>query len=214
MSEQRVNESKNVPVLRTERLVLRPWRDEDLAPFAALNADPAVMDYLPATLSRAESDAFAARVRREMDERGFGLWAVEVPGVAPFVGFTGLAVPRFSAHFTGKRSAQRGRSPSGVVQDCVEVGWRLAREHWGRGYAPEAARAALAHGFGALGLDEIVSFTAVANLRSRRVMEKLGMRHDPAEDFDHPSLAEGHPLRRHVLYRLRRGSAHPAAIRP
>jgi RimJ/RimL family protein N-acetyltransferase len=168
--------------------LLRAWRDLDLEPFAALNADPVVMEHFPATLSRAESDAFAVRVRSEMAERGFGLWAVEVPGVAPFVGFTGLAVPRFEAHFT----------------PCVEVGWRLAREHWGRGYAPEAARAALAHGFGALGLDEIVSFTAVGNVRSRRVMEKLGMTHDPAEDFDHPGLPPGHRLRRHALYRRRR----------
>jgi len=175
------------PTLRTGRLVLRPWREEDLAPFAALNADPAVMEHFPAPLSRAESDAFAARVRREMDERGFGLWAVEAPGVAPFVGFTGLAVPHFSAHFT----------------PCVEIGWRLAHAHWGRGYAPEAARAALDHGFQQLGLAEIVSFTAVANLRSRRVMEKLGMTHDAADDFEHPSLAPGHPLRRHVLYRIR-----------
>lgn len=173
-------------------------------PFAALNADPVVMEHFPATLTRAESDAFAARVRGEMAERGFGLWAVEVPGVAPFVGFTGLAVPRFEAHFTGKRSAQRGPSPSGVIQECVEVGWRLAREHWGRGYATEAARAALAHGFRVLDLDEIVSFTAVGNARSRRVMEKLGMRHEPTEDFDHPSLPPGHRLRRHVLYRIRR----------
>ena len=180
------------PTLRTGRLILRPWRDEDLAPFAALNADPVVMEYFPATLSRAESDAFATRVRSDMAERGFGLWAVEAPGVTPFVGFTGLAVPRFDAHFT----------------PCVEIGWRLAREHWGRGYAPEAARAALAHGFGALGLDEIVSFTTVANLRSRRVMEKLGMRHDLAEDFEHPNLAAGHPLRRHVLYRIQPPGRH------
>jgi RimJ/RimL family protein N-acetyltransferase len=178
----------NVPALRTERLILRAWREEDLVPFAALNADPAVMEHFPATLTRADSDAFAARVRSEMAERGFGLWAVEVPGVGPFVGFTGLAVPRFEAHFT----------------PCVEVGWRIAREHWGRGYAPEAASKALAHGFGPLGLDEIVSFTAVGNTRSRRVMEKLGMTHDPAQDFDHPSLAPGHRLRRHVLYRIRR----------
>ncbi len=146
------------------------------------------MEYFPSTLSQAESDAFAARVRAELAERGFGLWAVEAPGVAPFVGFTGLSVPRFTAHFT----------------PCVEVGWRLARAYWGRGYAPEAASRAIAHGFGPLGLDEIVSFTAVANLRSRRVMEKLGMTHDAADDFDHPSLEPSHPLRRHVLYRLRR----------
>jgi RimJ/RimL family protein N-acetyltransferase len=174
-------------LLRTERLVLRGWCEEDLAPFEALNADPAVMEHFPGTLSRAESDAFAARVRSELAARGFGLWAVEVPGVARFIGFTGLAVPHFEAHFT----------------PCVEVGWRLARAHWGRGYAPEAARAALAHAFGPLGLAEVVSFTSVGNARSRRVMEKLGMTHDPRDDFDHPALAPGHPLRRHVLYRVR-----------
>jgi RimJ/RimL family protein N-acetyltransferase len=179
---------KNVPALRTERLILRAWRDEDLAAFAALNADPAVMEYFPSVLSRTESDAFAARIRTELGERGFGLWAVEVPGNAEFIGFTGISVPRFEAPFT----------------PCVEIGWRIAKEFWGRGYAPEAAGRALAHGFGALGLDEIVSFTAVANHRSRRVMEKLGMTHDPADDFDHPSLAPGHRLRRHVLYRIRR----------
>jgi RimJ/RimL family protein N-acetyltransferase len=146
------------------------------------------MEHFPAPLTRAESDAFAARVRSEMSERGFGLWAVEAPGVAPFLGFTGLAVPRFEAHFT----------------PCVEVGWRLAREHWGRGYAPEAARAALAFGFERLGLAEIVSFTASGNAKSRRVMEKIGMTHDPAGDFEHPSLPPGHPLRRHVLYRVAR----------
>jgi RimJ/RimL family protein N-acetyltransferase len=145
------------------------------------------MEHFPAVLTRVESDAFAARIRAELAERGFGLWAVEAPGVAPFIGFTGLAVPRFAAHFT----------------PCVEIGWRLAREHWGRGYAPEAARAALAFGFERLGLAEIVSFTALGNARSRRVMEKLGMTHDPAGDFEHPGLPPGHPLRRHVLYRAR-----------
>jgi RimJ/RimL family protein N-acetyltransferase len=193
---------KNVPD-PTARLTPRGWRDEDLAPFAVMNADPAVMEWLPATLSRAESDALAARIRAELAERGFGLWALEVPGVAPFIGFTGLSVPRFRAHFTGKRSAQRGRSPSGVVEECVEVGWRIAREHWGRGYATEAARASLSFGFERLGLPEIVAFTAAGNARSRRVMEKLGMTHDPADDFDHPGLAQGHPLQRHVLYRIR-----------
>jgi len=168
--------------------VLRGWREEDRGPFAALNADPAVMEFMPRTLTRAESDGLVDRIVAHFGEHGFGLWALEAPGVAPFVGFTGLSVPRFEAPFT----------------PCVEVGWRLAREHWGRGYAPEAARAALRHGFDRVDLEEIVSFTTVTNERSRRVMEKLGMTRDPSEDFDHPALPEGHPLRRHVLYRVRR----------
>lgn len=177
-----------VPELRTERLVLRGWRESDREPFAALNADPVVMEHFPATLTRAESDA---QVDRFVDRWATGrpsLWAVEVPGVAPFIGYVGLLEPSFEAHFT----------------PCVEVGWRLAAAHWGHGYATEAARAATAHGFDALGLDEIVSFTTVANTRSRRVMERLGMHRDPADDFDHPKMAEGSPLRPHVLYRLLR----------
>lgn len=176
------------PTVSTERLRLRPWRDDDLEPFAALNADAAVMEFMPACLERSDSDALAARIRAHFERHGFGAWAVEVPGNAPFIGFVGLSVPAFEAHFT----------------PCVEIGWRLAREHWGRGYATEAAQAALAHGFGPLGLGEIVSFTVPANLRSRAVMERLGMRRDPAEDFEHPALPEGHRLRCHVLYRLRR----------
>ena len=172
----------------TERLLLRRWRPSDLAPFAALNADPRVMRYFPATLSRAESDVFAERVEEHFAEHGFGLWAVEVPDLGPFIGFVGLSVPRFEASFT----------------PCVEVGWRLAAEYWGAGYAPEAARAALAFGFDTLGLREVLSFTTVPNQPSRRVMEKLGMKHDPSNDFDHPALAEGHALRRHVLYRIAR----------
>jgi RimJ/RimL family protein N-acetyltransferase len=174
--------------LHTPRLNRRQWRDEDLAPFAAMNADPVVMEFFPKPLHRAESDEMAARIRDQLASRGFGLWAVEVPGVAGFIGFVGLSVPRFEAHFT----------------PCVEIGWRLAREHWGRGYATEAARAALAFGFQDLALDEIVSFTAAANLRSRAVMERIGMTRSPADDFDHPALPEGHPLRRHVLYRAGR----------
>jgi RimJ/RimL family protein N-acetyltransferase len=184
-------------MLRTERLILRPWRDEDLGPFAALNADPAVMEHFPSLLTRSQSDAAAARIREEMAERGFGLWAVEVPSVATFIGFTGLSVPRFEAHFT----------------PCVEIGWRIAREHWGRGYAPEAARAALAFGFERLALAEIVSFTAAGNARSRRVMEKIGMTHDAAGDFDHPSLPPRHPLRWHVLYRIQRPRRTPSLPR-
>jgi ribosomal-protein-alanine N-acetyltransferase len=161
-------------------------------PFARLNADPRVVRFLPGPLSRAESDARADRIEAHFEEHGFGFWAVELPGITRFVGFIGLAVPRFEAHFT----------------PCIEIGWRLDADHWDRGYATEGARAALDFGFTALGSNEIVSFTVPGNLRSRRVMEKLGMTRSPGEDFDHPILPEGHPLRRHVLYRLRRPSPH------
>jgi ribosomal-protein-alanine N-acetyltransferase len=177
-------------VIETERLLLRRWRPEDRAPFAALNADSRVMEFLPGTLSRAQSDEFAERIEAHFAEHGFGLWAVEIAGVAPFAGYVGLSVPRFEARFT----------------PCVEIGWRLAFAHWRGGYATEGARAALAFGFEQAGLDEIVSFTVPANARSRRVMEKLGMSRDPAEDFDHPALPVGHALRRHVLYRIARES--------
>jgi RimJ/RimL family protein N-acetyltransferase len=171
--------------LRTPRLLLRGWRAEDRAPFAEMNADPVVREHFPSLLSRTESDRFADRIEAEFFTRGFGLWAVEIPGVAPFAGFTGLSVPSFEASFT----------------PCVEIGWRLAREHWGRGYATEAARAAIEFGFTEIGLDEVVSFTVPANTRSVRVMEKLGMKFSGEFDF---AIAEGHPLRRHVLYRLGR----------
>src|SRR5262249_32174896 len=151
------------PFLRTDRLLLRPWRDSDVESFAALNADPRVMEHFPALLSSAESAASAARIRAHLEEHGFGLWAVEVVGVTSFAGFVGLAVPRFEAAFT----------------PCVEIGWRLAFAHWGQGYATEAARAAVAFGFERLGLAEIVSFTVPGNVRSRRVMERLGMARDP-----------------------------------
>jgi RimJ/RimL family protein N-acetyltransferase len=172
--------------IQTERLRLRAWRHTDREPFAALNADPRVMEHFPSTLSPDESDRLADHVEAHFDRYGFGFWAVEVPGVAPFAGFIGLAVPRFEAHFT----------------PCVEIGWRLSREYWDRGYATEGAQAALRFGFETLELQQIVAFTAPVNLRSRRVMEKIGMLHDPAGDFDHPGLSEGHPLRRHVLYRV------------
>lgn len=179
----------NVPrELRTNRLWLRRWRPSDLEAFAALNADPRVMQFFPSVLSREESDALAARFQLHFDRHEFGLWAVEVPGVAAFAGFIGLSVPSFTTHFT----------------PCVEIGWRLAADHWGHGYATEGARAVLTLGFETLGLPEIVSFTTVDNHRSRRVMERIGMTRNPADDFDHPRLPDGHPLRRHVLYRLDR----------
>jgi RimJ/RimL family protein N-acetyltransferase len=153
-----------------------------------MNADPRVMEHFPGTMTRAESDAHADRIDEHFAEHGFGLWAVEAPGEVEFAGFVGLAVPRFEAHFT----------------PAVEVGWRLAAEWWGRGYATEAAREALRFGFTEAGLSEIVSFTAPANEPSRAVMRRIGMTHDPADDFDHPALPPGHRLRRHVLYRLSR----------
>lgn len=174
--------------LTTERLILRQWRDDDLAPYAAINADPRVMEHYPATLSRAESEVSLLRQRTRIAERGWGIWALELRETGEMVGFTGLQYPGFEAHFT----------------PCVEIGWRMAYAHWGRGLAPEAARAALAYGFEELGLDEIVAMTSLPNLRSMRVMEKLGMTRDPADDFDVPMLPEGHRLRRHVLYRKRR----------
>jgi RimJ/RimL family protein N-acetyltransferase len=172
--------------LSSGRVCLRRWRDEDREVFAAMNADARVMEFFRAPLGRAESDAMVDGIQKHFNEHDFGLWAIEVPGVAPFIGFAGLAIARFSAHFT----------------PCVEVGWRLAFDHWGHGYATEAARLALGYGFGPLALPEVVSFTTVTNYRSRAVMERLRMRRDPAHDFDYPSLPENHPLRRHVLYRL------------
>ena len=177
--------------LRTPRLLLRPWRDTDLAPFAALNADPAVRRWFAGTLTRGESDASAARLQNHITAHGFGFWAVEAPGTAPFIGFVGLQHVVFAAPFA----------------PAVEIGWRLARVQWGQGYATEAARAALAHAFGPLGLPEVVSFAVPGNWASRRVMERIGMTHDPAHDFEHPLLPDGHPFRRHVLYRVQRPSA-------
>jgi RimJ/RimL family protein N-acetyltransferase len=179
---------KPLQSLTTPRLLLRPWRDEDMAPFAMMGADPRVMEYFPALLSEAESDAAVARIRAYFDEHGFGLWAAEELGGAAFIGYVGLSTPRFEAPF----------------MPAIEIGWRLAFEHWGKGYAREAARAALAFGFGPADLREIVSFTTRANQRSWRVMEAIGMRRSTAEDFDHPALPAGHPLQPHILYRISR----------
>jgi 3-dehydroquinate dehydratase/shikimate dehydrogenase len=173
-------------IIQTKRLILRPWKQEDSASFAQMNADPRVMEYFPSTLSHQESDALATRIQSKIDERGWGLWAVEVPDICDFIGFIGLNDVTFEAHFT----------------PAVEIGWRLAFDHWGKGYATEGALAAAAYAFDVLKLKEIVSFTAVQNMRSRHVMEKIGMQHNPEDDFDHPKLPAGHLLRRHVLYRL------------
>lgn len=172
--------------LKTQRLILRGWRDEDVQPFAAMNADKQVMEYFPNTLSPDDSRVLKEYFENHIQEHGFGFWAVEVPGVTDFAGMLGISIPRFEAHFA----------------PCVEIGWRLAAQYWGKGYATEGAKAALQFGFERF--DEIVSFTVPANIRSRRVMEKLGMTRDPDEDFLHPSLPAGHPLKPHVLYRLKR----------
>lgn len=172
----------------TARLRLRQWRDEDLEPFAALNADPQVMAHFPALLTRERSDALAAAARARIAERGWGNWAVERRDSGAFIGFVGLSVPR----------ADLPCSP------CVEIGWRLAAAHWGQGHATEAARAVLRYGFEILRLPEIVSLTAEGNLRSRAVMHRLGLRESPGEAFEHPGVPEGHALRWHCLYRLQR----------
>ncbi len=176
--------------LDTVRLKLRHWSAADLGPFAAMNADPAVMQYMPGTLSRQASDAAAAAAQAHIDRQGFGLWALEVRGGPGFVGYVGLKVPSFEAAFT----------------PCVEIGWRLARAAWGCGYATEAARACLEHAFGTLALPEVLAFTVPANVSSRAVMQRLGMSLDPAGAFEHPRLPAGHPLREHVLYRLTRAA--------
>lgn len=177
-----------IPQLTTPRLRLRPWRDEDLPAIAAINSDPVVMEYFPAPLSLEETEAMIQRLRGHFEQHGFGLWAVQVIGGAECIGMIGLQIPYFEAHFT----------------PCVEVGWRLGQDHWGQGYATEAAQACLQFGFEELGLEEIVALTPTINHRSRRVMEKLGMERQPEDDFDHPRIPPDHLLRRCVLYRLAR----------
>ncbi len=178
--------------LRTARLLLRPWQDEDSAAFAAMSADPAVMEFLRPLAEPGAAEADAARLQAHWRQHGFGRWVVEIPGEASFIGLVGLGAVPFEAHFT----------------PAVEAAWRLSRAHWGRGYASEAAQASLDYGFAELRLAEIVAFTVPANLRSRRVMERLGMTRLPQDDFDHPNVREG-PLRRHVLYRLPRPGVAP-----
>ena len=175
-------------MLRTPRLILREWREEDREPFAALNADPDVMRYFPAVLSREQSDDTVNRIQAIFRKHGFGFYAAELIESGAFIGFIGMSVPSFEAPF----------------MPCVEIGWRLAREYWNRGLATEGAAAVVEHAFGACGLAEVVAFTTRTNLPSRRVMEKLGMTYDPRDDFEHPGLEAGHPLRPHVLYRLSR----------
>ncbi len=183
-------------MIETARLILRPWRENDLPLFAEQNADPVVMRFLGGVLTREESDAYVRRAEKHLAETGFCKWAVEVPGVAPFIGTVGLTRVAFDALFT----------------PAVEIAWRLHRRYWGRGYATEAGRAAIEDGFERIGLQEIVSMAALDNTASTRVMERLGMTR--MVEFDHPKVPEGSPLRRHVLYRLSRpGTPQPAKSR-
>lgn len=176
-------------VIQTKRLVLRPWKDTDLEAFAKINADPRVMEHFPKLLNREESDALAQRISSLMQQQGWGIWAVSLINQDNFIGFIGLAHIHFTAPFT----------------PAVEVGWRLAYDYWNQGYATEGALSAIKYGFEQLKLDEIVAITVPKNQRSRRVMEKIGMSYDVDGDFDHPKLEPGHPLQRHVLYRIKTG---------
>ena len=174
--------------LETPRLRLRPWQESDREPFRQMNADARVMEYFAAPLSFAETDDMIERIQAHMARHGFGFFAVvELRAPAEFVGMIGISHVSFEAHFT----------------PCVEIGWRIAATHWNQGFATEGARECLRYAFGELALPEVVAFTVPENLRSRRVMEKLGMTRNSADDFDHPRLPEGHPRRRHVLYRTR-----------
>lgn len=175
-------------MIKTKRLILRPWKQEDFAPYAEMNADPLVREFFPTLLTAEESNTQAALFQKKIIEKGWGLWAVEAPGEANFIGFIGIEKVPFEAHFTPN----------------VEIGWRLAQKFWGKGYATEGALAALNYGFETLHLPEIVSLTSIHNKRSMNVMEKIGMHRNPADDFDHPLAPAGHPLQRHVLYRLSR----------
>jgi RimJ/RimL family protein N-acetyltransferase len=175
-----------------ERIILRQWMDSDLEPYSEMNSDPAVMRYFPALLTKEESEASLRRLKKGIEEAGWGLWAVDVDGV--FAGFTGLNVPKFEAAFI----------------PCVEIAWRFQRAFWGRSLAYRAALEALHFGFEKLGLGEIVSFTAVGNFRSRRLMERLGFTHDMEGDFDHPLIPVGNEAQRHVLYRKKAPASHSA----
>lgn len=172
--------------LETPRLLLRPWKDSDLDPFAALNADPDVMEFFPKLMTREETSAMVERIKARYAEDSFCFWAAEEKETGNFIGFIGLGRPSFEAHF----------------MPCVEIGWRLARPYWGKGYAPEGAREVLRDGFERSNLNEILALTAVLNTKSIRVMEKISMHHDPADDFLHPALEDGHYLKPHVLYRI------------
>jgi ribosomal-protein-alanine N-acetyltransferase len=179
-----------IPTIETPRLILRDWRDEDVEAWVKLNADARVTEFFPKAYTRELSEAGAAAIRAQLSRDGFGWWALEMRGGPPFIGSIALQAVPFQAPFT----------------PANEIGWRLAAEHWGRGYATEGARAALEFAFNELKWPEVVAFTTASNVRSQRVMERLGMTHDSNDDFDHPKVEERHPLRRHLLYRIRASS--------
>jgi RimJ/RimL family protein N-acetyltransferase len=176
------------PTLETERLLLRTWKAKDHVPFAAINADPDVMEHFPAPLTAEETDHLIRRIDRHFAQHGFGLWAVEIKWARRFIGFCGLSVPTFETHFT----------------PAVEIGWRLAKDSWGTGYATEAANGVLGFAFTDAGLEEVLSWTVPANVRSTQVMERLGMHRAPDLDFDHPRLMHDDRMRGHIVYRITR----------
>jgi len=173
-------------VLTTKRLILRTWQNSDLEPMTAINQDSNVMEYFPGLQNTDQTLQFINRIKQHQDDHGFSLYAIEIKNTGEFIGFAGLLIPSFEAHFT----------------PAVEIGWRLASSHWNKGFATEAAKAVLNFAFTKLNLEKVVSFTVENNLRSRRVMEKIGMHYDPEDDFAHPKLDKTSPLCRHVLYRL------------
>jgi 3-dehydroquinate dehydratase/shikimate dehydrogenase len=177
----------NSSLIRTKRLILRPWQEKDLEPFAKMNADPRVMEYFPSVKTFAETADEYRRILDHFSKHGWGLWAVSL-NETDFIGYIGLRFDNFPAPFT----------------PAFEVGWRLAFDYWGKGYATEGALASLNYGFKTLHLNEIISFTSVLNTRSQRIMKKIGMHHDLADDFDNPKLPNGHPLQKHTLYRITR----------
>lgn len=178
--------------IHTSRLILRQWREQDLEPFANLNSDQRVREFFPGLLNRQESDSSVKLMSDHISRTGWGFWAASLIQTGEFIGFIGLEDVYFTASFN-------------KFAPAVEIGWRLSFNHWGQGYATEGAKAVLQYGFEKLSLPEIISFTALKNIRSRHVMEKIGMHHQEIDDFDHPKLSDGHPLKRHVLYRLKSG---------
>ncbi len=175
------------PIIKTERLILRPWRESDQLPFSLINKDPKVMEFIPIPISREQSDAMIKSYEEEWDQRNYGRWALELPGVDDLIGYVGLHYTDFKSDFT----------------PCIEIGWRLASAHWGKGYASEAAKAALDYGFNKLNQKEFFAFTYKGNMNSRKLMERLGMTYDPTLDFENPGLPEGHPMGSYVVYRIK-----------